>query len=383
MFIPSQQQQYIPSNMYNPNLVVPRQDPSQECPSNEDFEQEVENDPQINQIIEEVVNRIPPNACGVRPPTHRREERVIESNCPPRVANIRRRLPSPPPDTVERRTVIRAPQDTVNIIIEKPGMPPPCVYEDTDYEPISPPRVQHSVICVQPSSQCPQGAYPDQSSGGGGGLFPGPYNQQTSSLINPMNTMNMNVNQQVPFNQQQFVPQTQQYVPRTSNWPISSNQSYLPVTSMFQPQQSSIFGRKQQTMSQTYLPQMMQQQQYMPQQQQMQQYPSISQQYVPYYQQNYPSSSQYLRGGMSSYMQQPSYMQTTGSRLLPQQTTNYLGQNMSFRKNFNPMQQQQQTSQYTQVSPQLSPVQSPQTQQSSSYFWPNTQKSQQTNTPIV
>jgi len=152
--VPGQQLPFMGMGMkLFPGQGIIQQD--QGCPSDEDFQREVENDPNINDIVDQVIQQIPPDACGVRPPQHRREERVVDSRCPPRTAVIRRRMASPEPDIVERTTIVRAPQDTINIVIEKPGMPPPCVYETTDYEPEAPPRINHGVVCVQPSGQCP------------------------------------------------------------------------------------------------------------------------------------------------------------------------------------------------------------------------------------
>jgi len=144
--------------------IQPKPQPGPDpCPGPEEFQQQVENDPNIAQIIDQIVQNIPPNLCGVHPPQHRREQRVVTSNCPPRVANIRRRLPSPGADIVERTTLIRSPQDKINIIIEKPTMPPACVIENTQIDTSMPPRISQQVVCVQPTQrECPTGTIPDQ-----------------------------------------------------------------------------------------------------------------------------------------------------------------------------------------------------------------------------
>jgi len=181
------------------------------CPGPEEFQQQVENDPNIAQIIDQIVQNIPPNACGVRPPQHRREQRIVTSNCPPRVANIRRRLPSPGADIVERTTLIRSPQDKINIIIEKPTMPPACVIENTQIDTSQPPRISQQVVCVQPSQrECPAGSVPDQftvaSRYQSAGMYQQPQFQQPFQ-------------QQQPY--QQIVPtsyvSSQQYIPSQTN----------------------------------------------------------------------------------------------------------------------------------------------------------------------
>jgi len=127
------------------------------CPPNgDDFQQECENDPEICAMVDDIIASIPPELCGVRPPSHRREVVHQRSRCPPRVATLRRRMPSPEGDTVERITVIQPPQDHINIIIEKPCMPPPCVSQREEYDNSRPPIIHRNVVCVPPrSNPCP------------------------------------------------------------------------------------------------------------------------------------------------------------------------------------------------------------------------------------
>jgi len=278
---------------------------NQECPSDEDFQREVENDPAINQIIDQVISQIPPEACGVRPPQHRREERVVASTCPPRTAVIRRRLPSPEPDIVERTTIVRAPQDIVNIVIEKPGMPPPCVYETTDYEPEAPPRIQQGVVCVQPSSQCPPGAVPDEPQWlQKGQRYPiGMIPRQTGSRLIP----------NIPWSSQsRLVPQM---LPGVVNVPSMYQQQQLPMvmlpqtniigSQMYQPYQipmqysSSILGTRVNPLITNRLPTVLPQSSF----------------------QQYPSSQVF---GSYSYTSQPSlvgktisYPMMSSSRVMP------------------------------------------------------------------
>jgi len=308
--------------------MIGQYEQNRQCPTDEDFAREIENDPQLNQVIEQIIARIPPDACGVRPPRTRREERYVNSECPPRTATIRRRLPSPNPDIIERHTIIRSPQDTINIVIEKPGMPPPCVYDKTDYEPESPPRIQHAVVCVQPSSRCPPGSQPDPSA-------------------------NDDQYRQVPYQQQQMTGQQN----------ISQQQQQQTW-----PQRSSLYGYQ----SSQYMPQ----QQYYPQQSQRYQfYPSQFQLNPSQYQR---TSSQYqpvapLSQSYSLQQQSPS--------TFPQQQQ--FGSSSGYQQQFptsqqsNILPQQQQSKLFSsQITPPLQNIQSPssqQGQQQQSYYWPQTQ----------
>jgi len=139
-----------------PNVADDDND-EEKCVSDEDFQKEVEKSAEVKKIVEEIINKIPKDACGVHPPQHRKEVVKVNSKCPPRVATIRRRLPSPEPDIVERVTMVKPPQDCINIIIEKPSMPGPCCIDRIEHEPPQRPNIRHNVVCVPPSSKCPPG----------------------------------------------------------------------------------------------------------------------------------------------------------------------------------------------------------------------------------
>jgi hypothetical protein len=80
------------------------------------------NDPQLNQQVEQIVASL----YECKRPMLRRQVVTVPASCPGRVLNITRRLPTPPPDIVERITVVKPPRDVVNLCIEKPCQPGPC-----------------------------------------------------------------------------------------------------------------------------------------------------------------------------------------------------------------------------------------------------------------
>jgi len=334
--------------------------------SPEEFQRQVENDPQINQIIDQIVASIPPNACGVRPPTRRREERVIQSNCPPRTAIIRRRLQSPEPDIIERHTVIRGQNDTVNIVIEKPGMPAPCIIEDTEEATLAPPRITHRVVCVPAGPpQCPPGS--SAGGGGGGGGYP-----PAQPDYGPSGGGNGGSGGYIPS--QPYQPGGGGYVPSQPYQPggggdAGSYPSSRQPGGQYYPYQPS--STRYPSSTQRY--------------QLGQQFPSFSQQYSsqqPMYSsaytqqyQRYPSSSQYMRSYQPQQQQQQlqSYQKPY---YLPyqQQQQSYLPQQQQ-QRSYSPQQQQplqsyQQPRISTTSSPTslFSPIGSPQ----KSYNWPQT-----------
>jgi hypothetical protein len=80
------------------------------------------NDPQLQSQVEQIVASF----AECRRPMLRRQVITVPANCPGRVTCITRRLPTPPPDIIERITVIKPPRDVVNLCIEKPCQPGPC-----------------------------------------------------------------------------------------------------------------------------------------------------------------------------------------------------------------------------------------------------------------
>ena len=59
-------------------------------------------------------------------PVLRRQVITVPATCPGRVACITRRLPTPPPDIVERITVVKPARDLIELRIERPTQPEPC-----------------------------------------------------------------------------------------------------------------------------------------------------------------------------------------------------------------------------------------------------------------
>ena len=111
------------------------------------------NDPQLNQQVEQIVASL----TTVKRPMLRRQVITVPANCPPRVAYIHRRLPTPPPDIVERITVVKPPRDIVNLCIEKPCQPGPCYQSREICGKPRKPLIQPRVVSVQPrSNPCQQ-----------------------------------------------------------------------------------------------------------------------------------------------------------------------------------------------------------------------------------
>ena len=65
---------------------------------------------------------------------------------------ITRRLPTPPPDVIERITVIKPPRDVVNLCIEKPYQPSPCFQQREICGKPRKPLIQPRVVSVAPRS---------------------------------------------------------------------------------------------------------------------------------------------------------------------------------------------------------------------------------------
>lgn len=83
------------------------------------------NDPQLLQQVDQIVNSLIEN----KRPMLRRQVITVPASSPGRVACITRRLPTPPPDIIERITVVKPPRDVINLCIEKPFQPGPCYQE--------------------------------------------------------------------------------------------------------------------------------------------------------------------------------------------------------------------------------------------------------------
>ena len=106
------------------------------------------NDPQLQQQIEQIVSSL--TEC--RRPMLRRQVITVPANCPGRVTCITRRLPTPPPDVIERITVIKPPRDVVNLCIEKPCQPGPCFQQREICGKPRKPLIQPRVVSVPPRS---------------------------------------------------------------------------------------------------------------------------------------------------------------------------------------------------------------------------------------
>jgi len=82
----------------------------------------------------------------------RRQVITVPAQCPGRVAQITRRLPTPAPDIIERITVIKPPRDIVNLCIEKPTQPEPCFQAREICGKPKKPLIQPRVVSVAPRS---------------------------------------------------------------------------------------------------------------------------------------------------------------------------------------------------------------------------------------
>lgn len=149
---------------------LPAYPSQQQCfsyPQQQQSQQIDVNDPLLLQQIDQIVSSL----ADCRRPMLRRQVITVPSQCQGRVANICRRLPTPPPDVIERITVIKPPRDVINLCIEKPCAPGPCLQERTVCGKPRKPLIQPCVVqvpprpqcCPQPQPCCPQ---PQQSYGG-------------------------------------------------------------------------------------------------------------------------------------------------------------------------------------------------------------------------
>jgi hypothetical protein len=109
------------------------------------------NDPQLLQQVDQIVASL--TEC--KRPMLRRQVITVPACCPPRIANITRRLPTPPPDIIERITVVKPPRDVVNLCIEKPLQPGPCYQQREVCGKPRKPIIQPRIIPVPPRSAQP------------------------------------------------------------------------------------------------------------------------------------------------------------------------------------------------------------------------------------
>jgi len=112
------------------------------------------------------------------------------------VRQVRRRLPTPEPDTLERVYVQRTGAEVVEEITEIPTTPPPRVQERTVVEPAGPPQVVKRTIRVPPrggayggyqqQQQQQQQGFGYQATGGftGGATFGGAAQQTVTGAVN-------------------------------------------------------------------------------------------------------------------------------------------------------------------------------------------------------
>ncbi|CAF0720213.1 unnamed protein product [Brachionus calyciflorus] len=104
------------------------------------------NDPRLLQQIDQIVASL----TDCKRPILRRQVITVPSPCPGRVAYLTRRLPTPPPDIIERITVVKPPRDVVNLCIEKPSQPGPCYQERNICGKPRKPIIQPRIISVNP-----------------------------------------------------------------------------------------------------------------------------------------------------------------------------------------------------------------------------------------
>ncbi|CAF3665244.1 unnamed protein product [Rotaria socialis] len=118
---------------------------------------------------------------------HRQEVIRLPEQAQGQVRQVRHRMPTPEPDTLERVYIQRTAAEVVEEITEIPQTPPPRVQERTVVEPAGPPQVVKRVIRVPPRG----GAYGGQEAQTGANV------QYSDNLLNAGNYYN---NQQAPTN---------------------------------------------------------------------------------------------------------------------------------------------------------------------------------------
>ena len=70
-----------------------------------------------------------------------------------RVQQVVRRIPTPQPDVIEKVYVVKPQRDVVNLVIERPGTPPPQIKETREVEPAHRPVITQQVVKVAPRTQ--------------------------------------------------------------------------------------------------------------------------------------------------------------------------------------------------------------------------------------
>ena len=183
------------------------------------------NNPDLIKKIEEIVQSFNDS----KRPVMKRQVITIPSCTPGRISCITRRLPTPPPDVIERITIVKPQRDLVNLNIEKPIQPPPCLKQTEVPGQPSKPIIQPRVISVPPrSTNCQQSQAaqlrPEQS----------PPVQQQLQLQQPVAQQLQPNTQQ---SQQLYIQSQQGFVPLSQinyNGPMSRSfdalSSYAPQT---------------------------------------------------------------------------------------------------------------------------------------------------------
>ncbi|RNA43791.1 hypothetical protein BpHYR1_014728 [Brachionus plicatilis] len=144
------------------------------------------NDPRLLQQIDQIIAGL----VDCKRPILRRQVITVPSPCPGRVAYVTRRLPTPPPDIIERITVVKPPRDVVNLCIEKPNQPNPCYQEKNICGKPRKPIIQPRIISVNPRcnpcppppcAPCPPQSYNPCPPPSGNPCAPSSYPQQGQS----------------------------------------------------------------------------------------------------------------------------------------------------------------------------------------------------------
>jgi hypothetical protein len=204
--LPSYQQQYS-SQQYGQSPPAPY--------GNQGWSNNIDlNDPQLLQQVDQIVSSLIEN----KRPVLRRQVITVPANTPGRVACITRRLPTPPPDIVERITVVKPPRDVINLCIEKPVQPGPCYQERNICGKPRKPVIQPRVVQVQPRSGPPPpstGPCPPCPPQAQIQIFAGPQANsiQASSINQPAQTLGQQPWIPVPPLQQTQAYQQSQQIP--------------------------------------------------------------------------------------------------------------------------------------------------------------------------
>ena len=106
-------------------------------------------------LLTEIESRVQSLLPGQkRVPVCRREVCRVQGQ-PGRVCQVVRRLPTPPPDIIDRVIQSKPQNDVINLRIERPCTPPPCIRERRESEVPARPVINQQIVRVPPRNLNP------------------------------------------------------------------------------------------------------------------------------------------------------------------------------------------------------------------------------------